>query len=109
MGITRVFQNQFPLIKEALFTVREILNGLVPEDTYLRLKNLPGKDLNPNEWVVSYYIEILVNTYELAYPYAQENKKIKLENAGLRDEMRLSNEKQKQLLMELEHYQRVCL
>jgi hypothetical protein len=48
-----------------------------------------------------------VNTYELIYPYAQENKKIKLENAALRDEMRLGNEKQKQLLMELEHYQRV--
>jgi hypothetical protein len=50
-GQQLVFQNQFPLIKEALVTVREMLNGLVPEDTYLRLKNLPGKDLNPNEWV----------------------------------------------------------
>ena len=48
-----------------------------------------------------------MNTYELVYPYAQENKKIKLENASLRDEMRMSNEKQKQFLMELEHYQRV--
>lgn len=80
--------------------VREMLNGLVPEDTYLRLKNMPGKDLNPNEW-------IMVNVYELVYPYAQENKKVKVERAGLRDEIKLMNEKQRQLLTEIEHYQRV--
>lgn len=88
------------MIKEALVTVREMLNGLVPEDTYLRLKNLPGKDLNPNEW-------ILVNVFEMVQPFVQENKKVKVERSGLRDEIKLMNEKQRQLLTELEHYQRV--
>jgi hypothetical protein len=88
------------LIKEALVAVREMLNGLVPEDTYLRLKNLPGKNLNPNEW-------ILVNVYELVHPYVQENRKTKVERSGLRDEIKLMNEKQRQLLTEIEHYQRV--
>lgn len=90
----------FPLVKEALTVVREMMNGLVPLDSYLRLKNIPLKDLNPNEWV-------LVNTYELISPYVEENKKLKLENSTLRDEIRLQNEKAKQLLMELEHYQRL--
>ena len=85
------------MIKEALTTVREMLNGLVPLDTYLRLKNLPSKDLNPNEW-------ILTHTYELISPYADEGKKLKLENSSLRDEVRMANQKQKKLLMELEHY-----
>lgn len=52
-------------------------------------------------------LQILVNTYEMVYPYTQENKKLKLENSAVRDEIKLLNEKQKQLLMELEHYQRV--
>ena len=43
----------------------------------------------------------------MVYPYTQENKKLKLENSAVRDEIKLLNEKQKQLLMELEHYQRV--
>lgn len=48
-----------------------------------------------------------MNTYELISPYAEENKKFKLENSTLRDEIRLQNQKHKQLLTELEHYQRL--
>lgn len=49
----------------------------------------------------------MTHTYELISPYAEENKKLKLENGSLRDEIRLMNEKTKKLLTELEHYQRL--
>jgi hypothetical protein len=59
-----------------------MLNGLIPEDSYLRLRNVHEKDLNPNEW-------ILVNTYELIQPFCKENKNLKLESSSLREEIKL--------------------
>ena len=94
------FENQFPLIKEAISIVREMMNGLVPEDTYLRLRNMPERDQNPNEWVQTH-------CWEIQAPYSRENKALKLENSALREDVKLSNEKHKQLQTEQEHYQRL--
>ncbi len=55
-------ESQMPLIKQALSQVRDMLNGLVPENVYLRLRDLPEKDLPTNEW-------ILVHVWELVYPF----------------------------------------
>lgn len=94
------FSNQFPLIKEAISTVREMMNNLIPEDTYLRLRNIPSHDLSPNEWV-------LMHVWEILSPWSRENKTLKLENASLREDVKLTTEKHKQLITELSHYQKL--
>ncbi len=30
-----------------------MMNGLIPETTYLKLRDLPDKDLLPNEWYLN--------------------------------------------------------
>ena len=42
-----------------------MLNGLVPETTYLKLRDLPENDLMPNEWV-------LINAWDLVYPFKRD-------------------------------------
>ncbi|EGR29131.1 progesterone immunomodulatory binding factor 1, putative [Ichthyophthirius multifiliis] len=93
-------EGQIPLIKEALAQVRDMLSGLVPENVYLRLRDLPEKDLPTNEW-------ILVNVWELLYPFKKENDLQKKEIQRLRDELRKNGDKQNQLLGELEHSTRM--
>jgi len=58
-------QGQIPLIKESLSQVKDMLNGLVPETTYLKLRDLPEHDLLPNEWV-------LINAWDLVYPFKRD-------------------------------------
>lgn len=43
------------------------MSGLVPENVYLRLRDIPERDLPPSEW-------ILVNVWELVYPIKKESE-----------------------------------
>jgi progesterone-induced-blocking factor 1 len=54
-----------------------MLNGMLPENLYLRLRDLPERDLPPAEW-------LLVNVWELVYPFKKECEKQKQEIAALR-------------------------
>lgn len=45
-------EGQIPLIKEALAQVRDMLSGMVPESIYLRLRDIPERDLPPSEWLL---------------------------------------------------------
>lgn len=63
-----------------------MLSGLVPENVYLKLRDLPEKDLPPSEW-------ILVNVWELVYPFKKENEMQKKEMFRLRDELKLAIDK----------------
>ncbi|KAL4511807.1 hypothetical protein ABPG72_012652 [Tetrahymena utriculariae] len=93
-------EGQIPLIKEALAQVRDMLSGLVPENVYLRLRDLPEKDLPTNEW-------ILVNVWEMVYPFKKESELQKKEINRLREELKRNGDKQSQLLSELEHTNRM--
>jgi progesterone-induced-blocking factor 1 len=70
-------EGQVPLIKEALNQVREMLSGMVSETVYLRLKDFNERELPPSEW-------ILVNVWELIYPYKKELEYNKKEVSKLR-------------------------
>lgn len=39
-----------------------MLSGMESETVYLRIKDLPERDLPPSEW-------LLINVWELVYPY----------------------------------------
>jgi hypothetical protein len=41
-------EGQIPLIKEAIYRVKEMSTGMVSESVYLRLKDLPEKELPPS-------------------------------------------------------------
>jgi progesterone-induced-blocking factor 1 len=41
-------EGQIPLIKEAMSQVRDMLAGLIPESVYLRLRDIPDRDLPPS-------------------------------------------------------------
>lgn len=71
-------EGQIPLIKEALNKVREMLSGMESETVYLRIKDIPERDLPPSEW-------LLVNVWELIYPYKKEMDYSKREVNKLRD------------------------
>lgn len=93
-------EGQIPLIKEALSQVRDMLSGMVPESIYLRLRDIPERDLPPSEW-------LLVNVWEMCYPFKKEGEQQKKEINRLRDDLKVSNDKQASLLAELEHYSRL--
>lgn len=63
-----------------------MLSGLVPENVYLRLRDLPEKDLPPNEW-------IMVNVWELVYPFKKESELQKREIFRMRDELKQAMDK----------------
>ena len=91
-------KNEYPLIKEAINNVREIINGLVPEEVYLRLKNISENNLNIHEYV-------LTKTYEICAPLIKEKKALKIDNSNLRDEIKIKNDKIKNLITEIEYLQ----
>ena len=45
-------EGQIPLIKEAVYRVREMMSGMASESVYMRLKDLPEKELPPAEWIM---------------------------------------------------------
>ncbi len=45
-------EGQIPLIKEAVYRVREMMSGMASESVYMRLKDLPEKELPPSEWIM---------------------------------------------------------
>lgn len=45
-------EDQIPLIKEAVYRVREMMSGMASESVYMRLKDLPEKELPPSEWIM---------------------------------------------------------
>jgi type IV secretory pathway VirB10-like protein len=55
-------EGQIPLIKEAINKVKEMLAGIESESVYLRMRDIPDRDLPPSEW-------LLVNVWELVHPY----------------------------------------
>ena len=67
---------------------------------YLRIKDIPERDLPPSEW-------LLVNVWELIYPYKKDMEYSKRDVTKLRDEIKILNDKQHSLLNELDHYQRL--
>lgn len=83
-------------VKEAIRLAREMLHGLAPKDTYFRLKDLAEKDLTLPEYV-------LIKTHELVTPLHQENQKLMLENASLKEDTKFKNEKLKLLALEIEN------
>ncbi|KRX01429.1 hypothetical protein PPERSA_01332 [Pseudocohnilembus persalinus] len=93
-------EGQVPLIKEALAQVKDMLSGLVPENVYLKLRDLPEKDLPPSEW-------ILVNVWELVYPFKKDAELQKKELFRLREELKQTVDKQHHILSELEHANRL--
>lgn len=75
----RVIQSegQIPLIQEALVQVRDMLSGRIPETAYLRLRDIPDRDLPPSEW-------LLCNVWEMCYPYKKQSDFLAKEAAKLR-------------------------
>ena len=67
---------------------------------YLRIKDIPERDLPPSEW-------LLVNVWELIYPYKKDMEYSKRDVTKLREEIKILNDKQHSLLNELDHYQRL--
>ena len=63
-----------------------MLNGLIPETTYLKIRDIPEKDLLPNEWV-------LIQSWEMVYPFKQDLEYQKREILNLRDEVKNCNVK----------------
>ena len=45
-------EGQIPLMKEAIYRVREMMSGMSSESIYVRLKDLPEKELPPSEWIM---------------------------------------------------------
>jgi hypothetical protein len=45
-------EGQIPMIKEAIYRVKEMITGVASESVYLRLKDLPEKELPPSEWIM---------------------------------------------------------
>ena len=41
-------EGQIPLIKEAIYRVREMMSGVASESVYVRLKDLPERELPPS-------------------------------------------------------------
>ena len=58
-----------------------MLTGLVPENVYLRLRDIPERDLPPSEW-------ILVNVWEMVYPFKKESELQKKEIFRMREELK---------------------
>ncbi len=88
------------MIREALGQVRDMLSGLVPESVYLRLRDVPERDLPASEW-------ILVNVWELVYPFKKEGELQKREIFRLREELKQAIDKHNQTLGEVEHANRM--
>lgn len=85
--------------KEAIQTIRSIMNGLVPEEVYLKYKRIPPEMMNVYEWVI-------VQVYEMVGPLKSQNKERLVEIEGQRMEHKVMNEKliQKDVRVEnLEH------
>jgi len=93
-------EGQIPLIKEAMAQVKDMLSGLIPESTYLKLRDLPEKDLPPSEWV-------LVNVWEIAYPFKKESELQKREIFRLREELKKSMDRHNAILGEMEHHSKL--
>ena len=68
--------------------------GMVSESVYLRLKDLPEKELPPSEW-------IMVQVWEMIFPYKKDLEYHKREVGKLREEIKILNDKQHSLLNEL--------
>lgn len=73
---------------------------MAPESVYLRLKDLPERELPPAEW-------IMVNVWEMVAPVRKDLEFQKREGMKLREEVKVLNDKQHGLLNELEHYSRL--
>jgi progesterone-induced-blocking factor 1 len=58
-----------------------MLSGLVPESVYLKLRDLNQNDLPLQEWV-------LVQVWEVVYPYKKESEFQRKEIMSLREELR---------------------
>ena len=84
-------EGQMPLIKEAIYRVREMSAGTASESVYLRLKDLPERELPPSEWV-------MVQVWELLFPYKKDLEYHRKEVNKLRDEIKILNDKQHSLL-----------
>ena len=93
-------EGQIPLIKEAVYRVREMMSGMASESVYIRLKDLPEKELPPSEW-------IMVHVWEMLGPIKKDLEHHKRAESQLRDEIKILNDKQHSLLNELEHYSRL--
>ena len=77
-----------------------MLTGLVPENVYLRLRDIPERDLPPSDW-------ILVNVWEMVYPFKKESELQKKEIFRMREELKQQIDKNNQILGELEHANRL--
>ncbi|CAD8157235.1 unnamed protein product [Paramecium pentaurelia] len=95
-------ESQLPGIREALAQVRDMLAGLVPEAVYLRLRDMNEKEMPIQDWV-------LVQVWEIVYPFKKEGEFQKKEIMALREELRQVTEKHQFLLNDLEHGQKMMV
>ncbi|CAD8109310.1 unnamed protein product [Paramecium primaurelia] len=95
-------ESQLPGIREALAQVRDMLAGLVPEAVYLRLRDMNEKEMPIQDWV-------LVQVWEIVYPFKKEGEFQKKEILALREELRQVTEKHQFLLNDLEHGQKMMV
>ncbi|CAD8069072.1 unnamed protein product [Paramecium sonneborni] len=95
-------ESQLPGIREALAQVRDMLAGLVPEAVYLRLRDMNEKEMPIQDWV-------LVQVWEIVYPFKKEGEFQKKEILALREELRQITEKHQFLLNDLEHGQKMMV
>ena len=68
----------------------------MPESVYLRLRNIPENQLPIHE-------QVLIQVWEMIYPFKKENEMQRKEIFALREEIKNLGDKHVHLLNEIEH------
>jgi len=80
--------------RNILNIVSDIVNEAIPEIEYARLRDIPERELREEE-------AHLVHVWEMINPIKTDNKNLQIEIARLRDEVRETNQKYQNVLLEL--------
>jgi len=80
--------------RNILNIVSDIVNDAIPEIEYARLRDIPERELREEE-------AHLVHVWEMINPIKTDNKNLQIEIARLRDEVRETNQKYQNVLLEL--------
>jgi hypothetical protein len=90
-NIRKIYSN-----RDFLNVLSDVINDAVPEVEYIRLRDIPEKDLREDE-------SNLVHIWELVHPMKDDSKKLRSEIQTLRVEVKQVNEKNQNLILELKH------
>jgi progesterone-induced-blocking factor 1 len=80
--------------KDVLDILGDVVNDRIPENDYIRLRDLPERNLREDE-------ANLVHIWELVFPLKHENSQLKVEMNKLREQIRQDNERYQNVLSEL--------